>query len=170
MRPIINNLLLLLAFLAVLLVGHQSVAIAKISSSDEKHIIDIAKKMAASGYGAASDAGQTEFDYRELRPVRTDGKLTEICGEVKSSTADEWSKFRYDISENRAFVEPYPQFNHEAANWFSAQCKAAIRRLKPGQIGTQAEIRNCDAAALFSQVKYERARFDFVHAAFCPAP
>lgn len=146
----------------------QSSMTRAIGQKPNQSILEAAKQKAANAL-PESALGESDFEYRNVRVADDDVKIADVCGEVKARNNDVWSKFRFDVQADQIDVEPYPQINEATSKYFAAQCKAAVRKWKPGDVGSADDIRACEASSLFAHIRFERAKFFLVHEGLCPA-
>lgn len=171
-----KTIVALLAAIAASICG-LAVAEPGMATWSDQALIEEAKLRAVNGRIESDATPRPEFDYRNLKLVRSGQQPAIVCGEVKGRNSTDWSQFDFNIAREEINVEPHSALNDATVNWFSTQCQAAVqrvlrqeevRRIPMGQQrGTVDEIRICDASAALAEARYERARFSLFHGMAC---
>lgn len=125
----------------------------------DQALIAEAKLRAANGLPESDALASPEFDYRNLKVLRSGLESPFVCGEVKERHSVSWTRFNFDIARDETNFEPHPTLDDATTRWYSAQCRAAVMRMRPGQRGTDSDRRTCEVSAQLAEAHLERARF-----------
>lgn len=112
------------------------------------------------------------FDYRNLRVMRSEEQSPIVCGEIKERNNPTWAEFDFDPAKDETNLEPHSTISEATADWFGAQCHAAVERAlkRTDPRGSDDEIRTCEVFTQLSEARWERMRFKLHHGINCGVP
>lgn len=154
-----RSIAMLLGAMAIPLCG-LAIADSGMGTWGDHALVAEAKRRAANGLSASDALPNPEFDYRNLKVLRSGEESPFVCGEVKERHSITWTRFNFDVAKDETNLEPHPALSDATTRWYSTQCRAAVMRIRPGQRGSESDRRTCDVSAQLAEAQFERARFD----------